>query len=211
MTERLKRKGHPVNRKRVQRLMGLMGLDAVCPRPRLSQPPAGHPVSPYWLRAVRITRVNQVWGTDITSVRLRHGWLYGVALIDGFSRSIVSWEVSTSLEVTFCVAALDQALTRATPAILNSDQGRQFTSVECTQRWHQHPIRISRDGRGRCFDHIFTERFWRSLNYEAVYLNDYQSVREATQGMAQSMNFYNPERPHQSLDYKTPAGVHFDL
>lgn len=211
MTEMLKRKGHQVNRKRVQRLMRVMGLEAICPRPSLSQPQAGHQVYPYLLREVDITRVNQVWGTDITYVRLPSGWLYCVAMMDWFSRYIVSWEVSTSLEATFCLLALDRALSVARPEIVNSDQGSQFTSVEFTQRLHQHHVRISMDGRGRVFDNIFTERFWRSFKYEEIYLKEYRSVREAQQGIAHYMSFYNTERPHQSLDYHTPAEVYFDL
>lgn len=209
MTAVLRRQGHHVNRKRVQRLMREMGLEATYPKPRLSQPHPGHKIFPYLLRQVVINRVDQVWGTDITYIRMSHGWLYLVALMDWFSRYVLAWELSTSLAVDFCLRVLDRAVRVGQPEILNSDQGSQFTSLDFIDRVQQHQVRISMDGRGRALDNIFTERLWRSLKYEEVYLKDYQTVREAKDGISQYLKFYNHERLHQSLNYRTPAEVYF--
>jgi len=210
MTALLKRNGHQINRKRVQGLMQQMGLEAIYPKPNLSKPNSCHKIYPYLLRGVKIDRPNQVWATDITYIRLHHGWLYLVAIMDWFSRYVVSWQTSTSLEVDFCLSALDKALELGCPEIFNTDQGSQFTSLSFTQMLIDKSIKISMDGRGRFHDNIFTERLWRSLKYEEVYLKDYQSVQEAKQGIGNYLTFYNHERLHQSLNYLTPAEVHFN-
>ncbi|MEA3485926.1 MAG: IS3 family transposase, partial [Candidatus Aerophobetes bacterium] len=210
MTEALKRKNHKVNRKRIQRLMRLMDIKTIYPRPNLSKPHPGHKIYPYLLKNLKINRVNQVWGTDITYIRLKHGWLYLVAIMDWMSRYVLSWELSIDLNVDFCIMALERALTIATPEIFNSDQGSQFTSLAFIEQLKQKNIQISMDGRGRAMDNIFNERLWRSVKYEEVYLKDYQNVYEAKQGIGDYMAFYDQERPHQSLDYKTPTEVYFD-
>ena len=210
MTALLKRNGHQINRKRVQGLMQQMGLEAIYPKPNLSKPNSCHKIYPYLLRGVKIDGPNQVWATDITYIRLHHGWLYLVAIMDWFSRYVVSWQTSTSLEVDFCLSALDKALELGCPEIFNTDQGSQFTSLSFTQMLIDKSIKISMDGRGRFHDNIFTERLWRSLKYEEVYLKDYQSVQEAKQGIGNYLTFYNHERLHQSLNYLTPAEVHFN-
>lgn len=205
----LNRNGYEVNRKRIQRLMRVMGIEAIYPKPRLSTPHPEHKIYPYLLRNLEITRSNQVWGTDITYIRLAKGWTYLVAIMDWFSRYVLSWELSISLEVDFCTSALELALTIGMAEILNSDQGSQFTSTEFVSKLEQNGIRISMDGKGRAMDNIFTERLWRSLKYEEVYLKDYQNVREARSGIGRYINFYNNERPHQSLDYRMPADVYY--
>ena len=210
MREALRRKGHKVNRKRMQRLMRLMGIEAIYPKRALSRPSPNHKIYPYLLRNVEIDRVNQVWGTDITYIRMEHGWVYLVAIMDWMSRYVLSWEVSTTLEVDFCIRALEEALVIETPEIFNSDQGSQFTSLSFLESLEQRDIQISMDGRGRAMDNIFNERLWRSVKYEQVYINDYNTVRDAKEGISRYMSFYNQERPHQSLDYKTPAEVYFD-
>jgi len=204
----LAKRGYRVNRKRVQRLMRFMGLEAIYPKPDLSRPHPNHEIYPYLLKGLDINRCNLVWGTDITYIRLHRGWLYLVAIMDWFSRYVVSWELSTNLEVDFCLRALDQALAMGRPEIFNSDQGAQFTSLGFIGKLKQYPIRISMDGRGRAMDNIFTERLWRSLKYEEVYLKEYGAVPEARQGIGAYFRFYNEERPHQSLGYKTPAEVY---
>jgi putative transposase len=209
MTGWLHRRGHHVNRKRVRRLMRLLGLEAIYPKPKLSQPNLQHKVYPYLLRGVRITRVNQVWGTDITYVRLYHGFIYLTAIMDWFSRFVLAWAISNTLEVDFCIDALERALRQGIPEIFNSDQGAQFTSPRFTAILLNKEIAISMDGRGRVLDNIFVERLWRSVKYEEVYIHDYQSVAEARQGIKRYFQLYNYERPHQSLNYKTPAEVFF--
>lgn len=204
----LVRRGYAVNRKRVQRLMRVMGLEAIYPKPHLSQHHPDHKIYPYLLKNLEVRRVNQVWGSDITFIRLSGGWLYLVAIIDWFSRYVLSWELSTSLEADFCIRALENALMIATPEIFNTDQGSQFTSLSFVKRLEEKQIRISMDGRGRAMDNIFTERLWRSLKYEEVYLKDYQNIREAKQGIGGYLGFYNQERPHQSLGYRTPEEVY---
>jgi len=209
MREALRRKRYMVNRKRVQRLMHLMGIEAIYPKKNLSKPSPGCKVYPYLLRDRKITQVNEVWGTDITYIRMRHGWVYLVAIMDWVSRYVLSWQISTTLESDFCIRALEMALSITDPEIFNSDQGSQFTSVAFSKCLEERDVQISMDGRGRAMDNVFTERLWRSVKYEEVYLNNYTTVGEARQGIGNYINFYNEERPHQSLDYKTPTEVYF--
>jgi putative transposase len=208
MTAWLKTLGYAVNRKRVTRLLRTMGLDVVVPKPRLSIPAQEQPRYPYLLRGLTIERSNQVWSTDITYIRLQRGFLYLVAVLDWFSRYVLSWEVSITLDTSFCVAALDRALQVATPEIFNTDQGVQFMSHDFTKRLEAAHIRISRDGRGRAFDNIFVERLWRTVKYEEVYIKDYDSVATATRNLKEYFEFYNQQRLHQALDYQTPAHVY---
>jgi putative transposase len=191
MTEWLATQGHVVNRKRVSRLMALMGLAAVYPKPRLSQPGEGHKIYPYLLRGVSVERVNQVWSTDITYIRMAQGFVYLVAVMDWYSRFVLSWALSLTMELDFCVEALKCALRRGRPGIFNSDQGSQFTSELFTGELEGRKIAVSMDGRGRCMDNIFIERLWRSLKYEEVYLKDYESVTEARAGIDRYLRFYN--------------------
>ncbi len=205
----LAKQGYGVNVKRVRRLMRRMGLEAIYPKPRLSLPAPGHRIYPYRLRGLKIDRPDQVWGTDITYIRLRQGFIYLVAILDWFSRYVLAWEVSVSLESAFCVAALDWALGTGCPEIFNSDQGAQFTSEVFTKRLEGCGITISMDGRGRAMDNIFVERLWRSVKYEEVYLKDYEQVPEAVTNLRNYFLFYNHERPHQALGYQTPAAIYF--
>lgn len=198
-----------VNRKAVQRHMREMGISAIYPGSNLSKRRLKEQVYPYLLRGLKITQPNQVWGTDITYIRLQQGWLYLIAIIDWYSRYIISWELDQTLEIGFVVAALTRALAKATPQIMNSDQGSHFTSPQYTGLLKAAGVQISMDGRGRALDNIFTERFWRNLKYEEVYLKDYQNPREARHGITGYMELYNFERPHQSLGYRTPAEVYF--
>jgi len=208
MTAWLGRQGKRVNHKRVARLLAEMGLQAIYPKPRLTQPGAGHKVYPYLLRGVVVTRPDQVWATDITYVRLQHGFVYLVAVMDWFSRYVLAWEVSVTMDSNFCVTALDWALQRRVPEIFNSDQGSQFTSQAFTERLLARGVRISMDGRGRAMDNIFVERLWRSVKYEEVYLKDYLTVPEAIAALGRYFRFYNHHRLHQSLGYRTPAEVY---
>jgi putative transposase len=210
MTEWLHRQGHPVNAKRVRRLMRQMGLEAIYPRPKrgLSIPNTQHKVYPYLLKNVPILRPDQVWSTDITYVRMYRGWLYLTAVMDWFSRYVLSWEVSITLESGFCVEALQQALCLGRPEIFNTDQGSQFTSVGFTDILREADVQISMDGKGRVFDNIFVERLWRTVKVEEVYLRDYQTVAEARYYLGQYFDFYNHERLHQALGYRTPAEVY---
>ena len=209
MVDWLVKQGRQVNVKRVRRLMRLMGLEAIYPKPRLSAPAPGHQIYPYLLRGLRIDRPNQVWATDITYIRLRQGFIYLVAIMDWFSRYVLAWEVSTSMDSAFCVAALDWALTTAKPEIFNSDQGAQFTSEAFTSRLKTDGIQISMDGRGRALDNVFVERLWRTVKYEEVYLKDYLTVPEAISNLKAYFDFYNRERGHQTFDYQTPEAVYF--
>jgi putative transposase len=209
MTVWLRQHGYPVNPKRVARLLHTMGLETIYPKPRLSQPHPERRVYPYLLRGVPITRVNQVWSTDITYIRLHAGFVYLVAVMDWFSRYVLSWALSITMDVGFCLEALEQALEVATPDIFNSDQGSQFTSVDFTERLVAAGIRISMDGRGRALDNVFVERLWRTVKYEEVYLQDYGTPREAIQGLERFFALYNRQRPHQALGYQTPAAVYF--
>lgn len=208
MTAWLRSGGYLVNHKRVARLMRLMGLEALYPKRRPSQLAIGHRIYPYLLHAVLIGRPNQVWSTDITYIRLRQGFIYLVAIMDWYSRYVVSWEISNTLDVSFCLAALERALSSAQPEIFNSDQGVQFTSHAFTTRLEEARIRISMDGRGRVFDNIFIERLWRTVKYEHVYLNDYEGVPDVVQGLRHYFRFYNHERLHQALNYQTPAVIY---
>jgi putative transposase len=205
----LARRGYVVGLERIQALMRSMGLEAIYPKPRLSQRHPEHRVYPYLLRGVQICRPNQVWATDITYIRLIRGWMYLVAILDWFSRYVVSWAISTTQDMLFCLDALEKALSTGKPEIFNSDQGSQFTSRAFTDVVQAHAVQISMDGRGRVFDNIFTERFWRSLKYEEVYVHDYQTVREGKDGIGRYIEFYNHVRLHQALNYQTPAEVHF--
>lgn len=210
MTEWLRRvENYDVNRKRVQRLMRLMGIEAIYQKPRTSIPDEQHKVYPYLLRNFSIHRPNQVWATDITYLPMRGGFIYLVAILDWFSRYVLSWQLSNTLDRAFCLEALDEALQRGTPEIFNTDQGCQFTSADFTDKLKSANVRISMDGRGRCFDNIFTERLWRTVKYEDIYINDYDDVPAVYAGLKKYWNFYNTERLHQSLGYKTPEQVHF--
>ena len=204
----LQTQGWEANRKRVSRLMQVMGIEAIYPKPNLSQPAPGHKIYPYLLRGVAIERVNQVWSTDITYIRMAHGFLYLVAVMDWFSRFVLSWSLSLTLELDFCVEALQRALRRGRPEIFNTDQGPQFTSDQFTGELEQRHIAVSMDGRGRCLDNIFVERLWRSLKYEEVYLKDYAQVAEARAGIERYFRFYNHQRLHSSLGYRTPAAIY---
>jgi putative transposase len=198
-----------VNEKRVRRLMRIMGLEAIYPKRNLSKPFWKHKKYPYLLRGLKIIRPNQVWGIDITYIRLIKGFVYLVAIIDWFSRYVMSWSISVTLDVSFCLEALEEALLKGKPDIMNSDQGVQFTCDDFTNRLTGAGIQISMDGRGRALDNVFTERLWRSVKYEDVYLKDYDVPSTASKELGSYFNFYNHERIHQSLDYKTPAMVHY--
>jgi len=209
MTESLRRQGYWVNHKRVERLMRKMGIVAIYPRPRTSIKDDSHKIYPYLLRDLAIIYPNQVWCADITYIRMRHGFLYLIAIMDWFSRYVLSWELSNTLDVHFCLEALDQALRIAKPGIFNNDQGSQFTSSALTGLLEQNNIRISMDGRGRAFDNIFIERLWRTVKYEEVYLHDYQDGVDAYFALDKYFRFYNEERFHSSLDYQTPSEVYY--
>jgi len=203
----LKSQSHQVNRKRVRRLMQLMGLKTVYRHPRTSKPAPGHKIYPYLLGGLRITRPNQVWAADITYIPMARGFLYLVAIIDWYSRYVLSWRLSNTLDVGFCIEALEEALKKGKPDIFNTDQGAQFTSEAFTGLLQQHRVRISMDGKGSYNDNLFIERLWRSVKYEEVYLKAYQDGREARIGLGDYFRFYNTERPHQALGYRTPAEV----
>jgi putative transposase len=203
----LKSQGQWVNRKRVRRLMRMMGIKAIYRRPRTSQPAPGHKIYPYLLSGVKITRPNQVWAADITYIPMARGFLYLVAIIDWYSRYVLSWRLSNTLDADFCVEALQEALRKGRPEIFNTDQGAQFTSEVFTGLLQQHVVRISMDGKGRYSDNLFIERLWRTVKYEEVYLKAYQDGREARVSIGDYFRFFNSERPHQALGYQTPAGV----
>jgi putative transposase len=209
MTVCLQNQGHRVGPKRVRRLLRTMGLMAVYPKPRLSLNPSAHQRFPYLLKGVSIVRPNQVWSTDITYIRLRGGFVFLAAVLDWYSRYVLAWELSITLEANFCVAAVERALADQRPEIFNTDQGVQFTSAQFQAPLLAAQVRLSMDGRGRAFDNIFVERLWRSVKYEEVYLKDYRSVSEARDGLDQYFPFYNRQRIHQALDYRTPHNVHF--
>jgi len=210
MTEWLRRQGHYVNHKRVRRLMRQMGLEAVYPRRKcgLSIPDKQHKIYPYLLRDVQIIRPDQVWSTDITYIRMYRGWLYLVAVIDWFSRYVLAWEISITLESQFAVSALKEALSLGKPDIFNTDQGSQFTSIDFTKILLDADVQISMDGKGRVFDNIFIERLWRTVKVEEVYLRDYQTVTEARYNLGRYFELYNNQRLHQALGYRTPAEVY---
>lgn len=200
--------GLEVNGKRVLRLMRAAGIQAVYPKPKLSQKNSQHKVYPYLLRGMKIIRVNQVWMTDITYLKLGTRYVYLVALIDVYSRYIIGWSLSFSLDTENCLDDFQEAVKIGVPEIINSDQGSQFTSREWVERVTFYPIKISMDGTGRCKDNIYIERFWRSIKYEAIYLNDYISFTELYKGVEEYINFYNEQRPHQSLGYLRPKEVY---
>jgi len=209
MSAMLRRQGYPVNHKRVQRLMHLMGLHAIYPKPKTTLASPGHKKYPYLLKGLKIVRPNQVWSADITYVPMQQGFMYLVAIIDWFSRYVLSWQLSNTLDGRFCLEALQHALQLGRPEIFNIDQGVQFTALEFTNCLEQAGIRISMDGRGRALDNIFIERLWRSVKYEDIYIKDYTSVPCLDTGLDHYFRFYNQERPHQCLAYRTPAEVHF--
>lgn len=197
-----------VNRKRIQNLYRVMGLEAISPKPNLSKAAAQHLKYPYLLRGVTINRCNQVWSTDLTYIRLSQGFVYLMAIIDWYSRYVLDWELSISLEADFCVETLRRVLSQGKCDIFNTDQGSQFTSDDFTGLLLANDVKISMDGKGRALDNIFVERLWRSVKYESVYLNQWETVQEARSGLNDYFEFYNNERPHQSLNYKTPAEVY---
>jgi putative transposase len=208
MREWLELQGYAVNRKRVQRLMQMMGLEAIYPKHRTSLSSPGHRKYPYLLRGLQVDRPNQVWASDITYVPLARGFMYLVAIIDWHSRCVLCWRLSNSLESSFCIEALEEALSRGRPEIFNTDQGAQFTSMGFTERLAGAGIRISMDGKGRALDNVFIERLWWSVKYEHVYRHDHQTVRSLHQGLESYLTFFNRERLHQSLGYATPWDVY---
>ena len=206
----LVQQGYLVSRKRVRRLMRLMGLGAIYRRPNTSKTAPGHRVYPYLLKGVDVNRVDQVWAADITYIPMAQGFLYLVAIMDWHSRHVLAWKLSNTMNTAFCVAALQEALGKGSPEIFNTDQGAQFTSEAFTQRLQERGIQISMDGKGRYQDNIFVERLWRSIKYEGVYLKAYQNGTEARRGIDAYLDFYNRERPHQALGYRTPGQVYQD-
>ena len=209
MTACLWRQGYPVNRKRVARLMRVMGLSAIYPKPKTSLAAAGHRVYPYLLQGLAIARPNQVWSADITYIRMSQGFMYLVAIMDWYTRYVLAWALSNTLDGLFCLDALKQALGWGRPEIFNTDQGVQFTAQAFTGLLEEQAIRVSMDGRGRAFDNIFIERLWRTVKYEDIYLKDYATIWALDAGLEAYFDFYNYQRPHQSLGYKTPAELHF--
>jgi putative transposase len=208
LTVWLQGQGEEVNRKRVQRLMRLMGLAAIYPKPRLSAAGRGHRIYPYLLRGVRIERPDQVWSADITYVPLPAGFMFLAATIDWYSRYVVAWRLSNTLDGSFCLDMLEEALTQGRPAVFNTDQGVQFTAAAWTGRLEEAGVAVSMDGRRRWLDNVFVERLWRSVKYEDVYLRGYEVVPALEEGLGRYFPFYNEERPHQALDYQTPAAVY---
>ena len=208
ITVELQRQGWTVNRKRVQRCMRGMGIEGICPGPNLSKQNQEHRVYPYLLRHITPDRPNHVWGIDVTYIRLKRGWMYLVAVIDWYSRCVVSWRLDQTLEMPFVLEAVKEALAGAKPVILNSDQGSHFTSPKYTELLEEAGVQISMDGKGRALDNIITERFWRTLKYEEVYLHEYESPRQARTQIAQFIRHYNHTRPHQSLEYQYPASLY---
>jgi putative transposase len=209
MAREFRSQGLVVNRKRVQRLMRNMGLEAIAPKPNTSRPSPEHAVYPYLLRGLSIDRPNQVWAADITYIPLTHGYAYLVAIMDWCSRRVLSWRLSNTLDSTFCVEALEEALRQfGQPEIFNMDQGAQFTGATFTGVLLERGVKISMDGKGRCIDNVFVERLWRSLKYEEVYLNDYDNLIQARTGIGRYFEFYNNRRQHQTLGYQTPASFY---
>src|SRR5438067_1479955 len=208
MTAWLEQQGEEVNRKRVQRLMRVMGLEAIYPKPKLSIAGRGHRIYPYLLRDVRIERVDQVWSTDITYIPMRTGFMYLAAVIDWYSRYVIAWRLSNTLDGSFCLDMLEEALGKGRPEVFNTDQGVQFTAEAWTSRLLSAGVAVSMDGRGRCLDNVFVERLWRTVKYEDIYLRGYETVPELQRGLARYFVFYNQERLHQSLGYEAPAVVY---
>jgi putative transposase len=212
ISDALRREGTEVNRKQIQRLMRLMDIEGLAPKPNTSRPAPEHPTYPYLLRNVKISRVDQVWAADVTYIPMACGFAYLVAIMDWYSRRVLAWRLSNTLDTTFCVAALQEALDRfGQPDIFNTDQGAQFTAEAFTSVLLERDIKISMDGKGRCIDNIFVERLWRSVKYEEVYLHAYDNVAEARVGIGRYLAFYNSERPHQALGYQTPEEFHRSL
>jgi putative transposase len=209
MTAWMVRQGYPVNEKRIQRLMQLMGLKGAVPGPHTSKPHPHHKIYPYLLRGMEIQEPNHVWSTDFTYIPMPTGFMYLAAVIDWNSRYVLSWELSNTMDYIFCLSALEVALAQGEPILFNTDQGSQYTSPQFTQPLLDRQILISMDGRGRALDNVFIERLWRSVKYENIFLNDYQSVTELTKGLTDYFDFYNHERPHQALNNATPAEVHY--
>jgi putative transposase len=201
--------GYSVNIKRIRRLLRLMGLEAIYPKPNISKHQQGHKIYPYLLKGLSINKINQVWSSDITYIPMTSGFLYLVAIIDWFSRFVLSWRISNSLDSNFCVDALDEALKLGCPEIFNTDQGSQFTGERHTNRLKSNEIKISMDSKGRAIDNVFIERLWRSLKYEYVYLNAPETGKELYHGLYDYFNFYNNERYHQSLGYQVPSAIHY--
>jgi putative transposase len=208
LTRWLQQQGEEVNRKRVQRLLRVMGLEAIYPKPRLSQGGKGHRIFPYLLRGVTVARPDQVWSADITYVPLATGFMYLAAIIDWYSRYVLAWRLSNTLDGAFCLEMLEEALGQRRPEIFNTDQGVQFTAAAFTGRLEAAGVQVSMDGRGRCLDNVFVERLWRTVKYEDIYLYRYEGVPELQQGLQRYFPFYNEERLHQALDYRTPAVVY---
>lgn len=208
MTEALKAQGYAVNRKRIKRLYQLMGLQAIGPKPNTSKPMVGHKIYPYLLRGLKVDRCNQVWATDLTYIPMPSGFMYLMAVIDLYSRKVISWGLSNSMDTDFCCSVLNEALQTGTPEIFNTDQGSQFTSDAFTGILKEHAVQISMDGKGRAIDNIFIERLWRSVKYEYLYLQRPETCQELYQGIKQYFAFYNQERQHQSLAYKTPNSIY---
>lgn len=210
MTVYLNGLGYGVNRKRIQRLMRLMGVEGVAPGPHTSRSHPTHPIYPYLLRDLVIDRPNHVWCTDVTYIPMHRGFMFLVAVLDWFSRYVVAWMVSNTQDTAFCLQALEQALQQGRPEIFNSDQGCQFTSTAFIERLKAAGVRISMDGRGRVFDNIFIERLWRTVKYEYIYLHTHRDGSDLEEGLTTYFHFYNRERPHQALGYRTPAEIHFE-
>jgi putative transposase len=211
MTRWLSQQGEEVNRKRVQRLMRQMGLEVIYPRPRLSVAGTGHKIYPYLLRGVKIERPDQVWSTDITYVPMTGGFMYLAAVIDWFSRYVIAWKLSNTLDGSFCLEMLEEALKGGRPEIFNTDQGVQFTAEAFTSCLERAGVAVSMDGRGRALDNVFVERLWRSVKYEDIYIRGYETVPELYHGLMRYFGFYNDERLHQSLGYRTPAEVYREV
>jgi putative transposase len=208
LTAWLIEQGEEVNRKRVQRLLRVMGLEAIYPKPRLSSSQPGHKVYPYLLRDVAVERVDQVWSTDITYVGLPGGFMYLAAIIDWYSRYVIAWRLSNTLDGSFCLDMLEEALNAGKPEVFNTDQGVQFTAQAWTSRLESAGVQVSMDGKGRCLDNVFVERLWRSVKYEDIYLWRYEAVPQLQQGLGRYFPYYNEERLHQALGYRTPAAVY---
>jgi len=204
----LKTQGEIVNRKRVQRLMRTMGIEAIYPKPKTTQRGEGHTIYPYLLREMKIERPDQVWATDITYIPMASGFMYLVAVMDWYSRYVLSWRLSNTMESDFCVEALEEALSKGRPEIFNTDQGSQFTSEQFTSVLKSADVLISMNGKGRCLDNVFVERLWRSVKYEEIYLKSYADVAELQSSLEKYFEYYCEERPHQSFDYQTPANVY---
>ncbi len=208
LTKWLIERGEAVNRKRVQRLMRVMGLEAIYPKPKLSAAGPGHRIYPYLLRDVKVERPDQVWSTDITYVPLATGFMYLAAVIDWYSRYVIAWRLSNTLDGSFCLEMLEEALGRGRPEVFNTDQGVQFTAAAWTGRLESAGVAVSMDGRGRCLDNVFVERLWRSVKYEDIYLWRYEGVPEVRRGLGRYFPYYNEERLHQALEYRTPGMVY---